>query len=207
MSTRRFYTTACLISLSDIALVVLLLTLLDHRLDRPAVLRFDLTRQARIHAFATPPLTAIMLALTWIGAIKIFAVALAAILLFLVLRGRRHAATLLGGAVAGAFVLNEALKQHFHRIRPQVPWSVGDEHTFSFPSGHSLFSVVLYGTLAYIALHSETTARRRLAILAPAMLMPLGIGPQPRLSRNALPHRRAGGMAYGRVVAARSGPD
>ncbi len=55
-------------------------------------------------------------------------------------------------------------------------WSIGDEHTFSFPSGHSLFAVVFYGTLAYCALHRRTSLRRQFGILAPAMVMPFCIG-------------------------------
>ena len=172
----RFFLAATLIGASDAALTLLLLTLLDHRLDRPPVRQFDLLAQARVHALTAPRLTPVMLALTSIGAIKIFATALALVLVYLVVRARRHEAALLGGAPAGAFALNETLKLHFHRLRPLVPWSLGDEHTFSFPSGHSLFSVVLYGTLAYIALRRPSSPRRRIGVLAPAILLPLGIG-------------------------------
>ena len=73
-------------------------------------------------------------------------------------------------------MLNESLKLHFHRARPRVPWSIGDEHTFSFPSGHSLFAVVLYGTLAYLALGRGRSIAWRLGCVALATLMPLSIG-------------------------------
>jgi undecaprenyl-diphosphatase len=168
--------TATLIALVCCVLILLVLTLLDHRLDLPAVQHFDLTLQARIHSFASPSLTRIMLALTWIGSIKIFLTALAVSILYRLLRHGRHDAILLAGSILGALVLNQTLKLHFHRLRPQVPWSIGDEHTFSFPSGHSLFSVVLYGALAWCALHRRTSPRRRLGVLTPAILMPLTIG-------------------------------
>ncbi len=153
-----------------------LLTLLDWTLEAPSVLRFDLTVQQAIHAHASEPLTAVMLALTWIGAIKIFALSLLCILGFLIASQRKRTAGFLSLSMLGAFLLNETLKLHFHRARPKVPWSIGDEHTFSFPSGHSLFSVVLYGSLAYLALGHARTTRRRYAIVLPAMLLPLGIG-------------------------------
>lgn len=172
---RSWFTTVLIAALSS-GLALLLLTMLNHALSLPAVQHFDTLVQARIHAAASPRLTGIMLALTWLGAIKIFAVALAIVLIFLWLRGRRTDVVLLGGAIAGAFLLNETLKQHFRRPRPQVLWSIGDEHTFSFPSGHSLFAVVLYGTLAYIALHRVGPKARRPGLIALALLMPLGIG-------------------------------
>ena len=171
-----FYRSALVIAALSVAITLLLLSLLDHRLDWPVYQHFDLAVQAWVHGLTNPYLTGIMLALTWIGSIKIFATSLAVALIYLLRRGARHAATLLAGAVVYAFVLNETLKQHFHRIRPQVPWSIGDEHTFSFPSGHSLFAVVFYGTLAYVALHRRTSVRRRFGILIPAAVMPLGIG-------------------------------
>ncbi len=157
-------------------LTLLLLTLLDHRLDLPSFLHFDLALQARIHALASPHLTRVMLAFTWLGSVKIFATALALAILYLLLRDSFHDSVLLGSAITGAFILNETLKLHFHRARPHVLWSIGDEHTFSFPSGHSLFAVVFYGTLAYCALHRQTSTRRQFGILTPAILMPLCIG-------------------------------
>ena len=159
-----------------VALALFLLTLLHHLLSVPAIEHFDSTLQTAVHGLTTPSLTRLMLALTWLGAIKIFAPAMAAAVLWLAYRGRIHEAALLSGGIAGAFVLNEALKLHFHRPRPQLPWSIGDEHTFSYPSGHSLFAVVLYGTLAYLALRMPRRERRSLPVLLLAMLMPLSIG-------------------------------
>jgi undecaprenyl-diphosphatase len=152
------------------------LTLLHAHLEDGAARHFDLAVQLRVHGWSRPWLTAVMLALTWIGSVKIFATSLGIVLGFLVGQRHRHAAALLGLSMLGAFVLNESLKLHFHRPRPTVPWSIGDEHTYSFPSGHSLFSFVLYGTLAYLALHRPVTPRRRVEVLVPAILLPLGIG-------------------------------
>ena len=158
------------------ALSLLLLTVLDHHLGQPAILRADLALQGVVHGWTNPPLTSVMLALTWMGSVKIFATALALVLVLLLLWRRTHDAVLLTAAITGAFVLNETFKLHFHRARPHVPWSIGDEHTFSFPSGHSLFALVLYGTLAYLAWRGAHTLVRRAAILFPALLLTLAIG-------------------------------
>ncbi len=180
MSPRlRLLLSAAGIATLTTAITLVFLTLLDRRLDLPSVLHFDLLWQARIHSLASPLLTHVMVAFTWIGSIKIFATALTIALIYLALRDGLHDAILLFTAIAGAFILNETLKLHFHRMRPQVPWSIGDEHTYSFPSGHSLSSVVFYGTLAWCAIHrrhGRLTPRRRMAILTPALVMPIFIG-------------------------------
>lgn len=177
MSQRsRFAILALLLTILGALACLGALTMLDHKLDTPSLRHFDLSLQTRIHEWASPSLTRCMLALTWIGSIKIFATSLAVVLLFLLQRKRHHAVVLLALTMLGAFALNETLKLHFHRPRPHVLWSIGDEHTFSFPSGHSLFSLVLYGTLSYLALHHAATLTRRLSILAPAILLILGIG-------------------------------
>ena len=173
---KRFLLQALFIAASSTCITLALLTLLDHRLDLPAYLHFDLNVQAFVHSLSFPHLTRLMLAFTWLGSIKIFASALAIAIVYLLRRHGFHDAFLMGSAITGAFVLNESLKLHFHRMRPQVPWSIGDEHTFSFPSGHSLFSVVFYGMLAYCALHRDVSKRRIAGILVPPIIMPFCIG-------------------------------
>ena len=142
----------------------------------PQLAGTDAALMATVHHWYSPGLTAVMLALTEIGAVATFASAVGVVVVLLLYRGHSHPAAILGGALLGAFALNESLKLHFHRARPVVPWSIGYEPTFSFPSGHSLFACALYGTLAYLALRPPTSAARKTAILLPAILLPLGIG-------------------------------
>ena len=157
--------------------ILLLLTWLDHVLPLPGVRQFDLAVQQRIHAFSSPAVTRWMLAFTWLGAMRTFAPALALVVGWLLWRGQtRSLAAMLGLPMVGAIVMNELLKLHFHRLRPQVAWALGDEHTFSFPSGHSLFAVVLYGTLGYAALRLQPSAGRRAGLVAVAALLCLAIG-------------------------------
>lgn len=68
----------------------------------------------------------------------------------LVWRGRRWLALAWVLAVAGNGVLNTTLKQVFERVRPVHDDGLVMAHGFSFPSGHSSGSVVLYGMLAYV---------------------------------------------------------
>lgn len=188
----RLFVTALLFVFVSALASLLLLTLLNNHLEDPGLHHLDLATQTRVHSWTKPGLAEAMLALTWIGSIKIFASALALVLIAFLYWRKFHAAILLTASIIGAFILNETLKVHFHRTRPHVPWAIGDEHTFSFPSGHSLFAIALYGTLAYLALLRPTSVFRRLAILLPALLLVCGIG----LSRIYL------GMHYPSDVAA-----
>ena len=154
------------------ALLCLLLLTALHTLLVP-LHPLDVAIQAHLHALHGMWLDRVMLALTMIGSIRIFSLALAAVLVGMLARGHRHAPAVLAFAITGALVLNESLKVLFHRPRPILPWSIGDEHTFSFPSGHSLFSVVLYGTLCILALrHGERWGK----VVPVAILLPLAIG-------------------------------
>jgi undecaprenyl-diphosphatase len=163
-----------------------LLTALHTRLGDPRVHGFDLGVQALVHGWESPPLTAAMRTLTFIGSIQVFIPTLIAALALMLLtepkvEGRRvvrkrQVTAIFVLAVGGALVLNEVFKSYFHRARPVVPWSIGDEKTFSFPSGHSLFSMVLYGLIAYMVLERKSPGWHRLAVTLAAGAMTFGIG-------------------------------
>jgi membrane-associated phospholipid phosphatase len=69
----------------------------------------------------------------------------------LIVRGRRWLALGWVVACAGNGLLNQALKHVFARVRPQHDHGFAVADGFSFPSGHSSGSVVVYGMLAYLA--------------------------------------------------------
>ncbi|BCL39129.1 hypothetical protein NSMS1_55760 [Nostoc sp. MS1] len=49
----------------------------------------------------------------------------------------------------GALILNTGLKLFFSKPRPELWHQLISEKSFSFPSGHALGSMVLYGFIAY----------------------------------------------------------
>ena len=49
-----------------------------------------------------------------------------------------------------ALIFSPVLKQIWHRTRPDTAHAVG-LHTYSFPSGHTYSSTLIYGLLAYLA--------------------------------------------------------
>jgi len=72
----------------------------------------------------------------------------------LLLRGQRWLALAWVLAVCGNALLNTTLKAVFARTRPLHEGGLVQAEGWSFPSGHSSGSVVLYGMLAYVLLRS-----------------------------------------------------
>ena len=174
------------------ALIAFVLLLLLHTC-LPAFQVLDLTLQASIHGWTDPTLTRIMQALTFIGSIKVFVPTLIVALTILFLTGsrqnqrhvgrKREVVTTFAIGIGGSMILNESFKLIFHRARPHVPWAIGSEPTFSFPSGHALFALVLYGLIFYSARGSARPSGRpkvviltHLPLLALSMLLISGVG-------------------------------
>jgi undecaprenyl-diphosphatase len=113
-----------------------------------------------------PGLTRFFHAVTWFGNPSVatsFTIAVAVLLLFL---GRRRIGRLRRReAVFWLFVLisgrslNLLLKAHFQRQRPPIDFRLVEEDSFSFPSGHSVYSAIFCAMLA-ILLAREIPASR-----------------------------------------------
>lgn len=90
--------------------------------------------------------------------------------------GRRLAAASLALTMAGQGLLQWGLKVLFARPRPELVGALGDAPGFSFPSGHALVGVVLYGYLAYLVGLRWSRPAPRLALGAAAGLVALAVG-------------------------------
>ncbi len=127
-----------------------------------------------LHGIASPGLDLLMNGLTTVGSslviIPLFVLVAAALLV-----NRRFGAGLfLGVASGGALLLDASMKLFFQRPRPQLAYAqvLPD---YSFPSGHTMNSVVFYIALALVAWAAFGPRTGRLA-LALAMLLALGVG-------------------------------
>jgi undecaprenyl-diphosphatase len=99
----------------------------------------------------SPQRTLVALEITSLGTGTAVIVLASVSALFLMLNRQRYAATLLLVATLGGLALNVVLKLHYHRPRPHVfPW-LTDVISSSFPSGHAMNGVIVYGTIAYLA--------------------------------------------------------
>jgi undecaprenyl-diphosphatase len=97
----------------------------------------------------------------------------AAILLALFAWQRRWGSALtLVVITGGTHLLNNVLKDYFHRTRP-TPVLPGYflAQQFSFPSGHAMFSMAFYFYVAYLSWQFVSGARRILVVLILAILV------------------------------------
>ncbi len=137
---------------------------------------WDHAIQSWVHGLASPALTQVMLGLSWMGSTfaLVPAVALAAGLLWW--RRMKNDAVLVVAAALGGVALNEVMKLYFKRLRPDLPWAFVHEHSFSFPSGHSVLAIVMYGIIVYKTLDKLHSRWARTALMVGALLMVAGIG-------------------------------
>ena len=168
--------TSLLVGLLAWLLSLLALGAFHRQIAKPFPMQMDHQIQEAVHGHTTLVLTRIMFAFTWIGSPKVLFPVVPLLAALLWWRRLRHEAVLLLVSMAGAGMLNSALKVHFHRSRPDVPWALVQEGSFSFPSGHSVFAVVLYGTLVYLALRYLRRNLERVALVSVAWVSIAGIG-------------------------------
>jgi undecaprenyl-diphosphatase len=127
-----------------------------------------------LHGLASPVLDRIMNAATFMGSNLVIPPLFAIAVIWLAWLHRFREALFLAIAIGGSLVLTETMKLFFHRPRPQLDWAqvLPD---YSFPSGHTMNSVVFYLALA-VVLWSVRGRRAGLAALTIGIALSLLIG-------------------------------
>ena len=112
--------------------------------------QFDQVLILSIQGFESPTLTLVMKFFTFIGSFpSVFVISLfAAIFLYFVLKHRMEL-ILFGSVVIGTPIINQILKQIFHRARPDLHRLI-EIGGYSFPSGHAMNAFAVYGILTFL---------------------------------------------------------
>lgn len=135
--------------ISCLVILFLVAKLFEEVLERESF-AFDKTCLLWIHQFANPTLDQIMLIITKLGNPN-FVVIIASVTLGLLWwKHYRKEATIFVIACLGTLILNNELKLFFGKPRPELWPRLITETSYSFPSGHALGSLVLYGFIAYL---------------------------------------------------------
>jgi undecaprenyl-diphosphatase len=113
---------------------------------------------------------------TRLGSASLLTLLFLACFLGLCLGGLRRNAWTLAITMAGAVVLENGLKYLVHRARPEPFFGLSAPETYSFPSGHTLFSTCFYGVIAWsIADHvSDSFSRAAIWISAAVIIVVVG---------------------------------
>jgi membrane-associated phospholipid phosphatase len=131
---------------------------------------------ASLHGQATPAATMGFTLVTQLGSTVVLLAVAASAAACLARLGRRWDAAFVVLAFAGAEALTWSLKALFQRERPSFDDPIATASSFSFPSGHALVSLAVYGALAYVALGSRRSRGIRAAFIAGTALAVAAIG-------------------------------
>jgi membrane-associated phospholipid phosphatase len=133
---------------SCLLILFVLAKLAEEVLERDAF-KFDATFLLWLHKFANPNLDNLMLFITNLGNPSTVIVVAGITVLLLWWRHYREEAKIFVITCLGGLILNTGLKLFFSKPRPELWNRLISEKSYSFPSGHALGSIVLYGFIAY----------------------------------------------------------
>ena len=114
------------------------------------LIQFDQVLISSIQSFESPTLTLVMKFFTQIGSFPSMFVIILFVSLFLyfVLKHRIELILFIF-VVAGTPMINQALKQFFHRARPDLHRLI-EIGGYSFPSGHAMNAFTVYGIITFL---------------------------------------------------------
>src|SRR5262249_26976728 len=129
-----------------------------HHVSEGGTQAFDDAVMHWMAAHQNPRVEAVMLEITALGTGTVVGMIVVIAGMFLGPNCHKHSAVLLVAATLGGMVLDNLLKLGFARPRPQIfEWGTHASSS-SFPSGHAMSSVIVYGTVAYLAARLQRNA-------------------------------------------------
>jgi undecaprenyl-diphosphatase len=161
-------------SLAVAVLCLFLFAWLGREMAEGETLRFDNAVRGWAHQFASPGMTRAMTAVSALGYGFLLFALIIVFLFFARLRWLR-AAVWLAITMAGALLLDIALKYAYHRHRPTAFFGVSPG-SYSFPSGHALCSFCFYGALAGLLSARIKSLLWRIVIWSAAAALVMAIG-------------------------------
>lgn len=140
------------------------------------IIGFERRIIAVVQGMESPVLTKVMKIFTFIGSTK-FVIILSMFLIFFLYKVLKHRLELVLfiTAIAGTAILNQLLKQWFHRIRPDFHRLI-EIGGYSFPSGHAMSAFTLYVMISFLLWRHISSRRWRSILIFFSVLMILAIG-------------------------------
>ena len=131
-------------------LIIYLLAKLSEEVWEKEAFAFDKTILLWIHQFANPTWDNIMLNITKLGNPTMMVIITIISLGILWWKKYHQEAKILGLHAFGGVILSYGLKLSFRKARPQLWQQLITETSYSYPSGHALGSMIIYGFIAYL---------------------------------------------------------
>ena len=137
---------------------------------------FDETIRTFVHGLATDSLTTLMQFFTFIGSTACLTTLSFGVVTVFLFKQWKRAAALFTVTMAGAVILNYTLKLSFKRPRPVPFFDTPLPSSYSFPSGHALFSMCFFGILAWLITTRMHRRSVQFFVWTAAVLFILSIG-------------------------------
>lgn len=141
------------------------------------VTKIDYQVSQYFYQLHSPMLNTIMTAITHVGDLLIQTTVTVLIVVILFILKKWRTAIWYGLTVLiGAGILNGVIKELYGRTRPSQIQPLVEIGGYSFPSGHSMGSVIVYGGLLFLILRRLRSTQLKLFVGLLVFLMVLGIG-------------------------------
>ena len=164
------------VDLAIAAFALALFCFLAVEMGRGSTAALDAAARRFVLRIASPELTFSMRIFSLLGEFWMLAGIVALGVAWFLRRGHPHAAALLVISMAGAGILDAALKALFHRLRPEPFFGTRLPDSYSFPSGHAFACTVVCGVLAGLLTAREPRRRVRIALWTAAAFVAAAIG-------------------------------
>jgi undecaprenyl-diphosphatase len=126
----------------------------DEVFEAPATIAVDMWAEHAVERVRTPELTSVLSTVTLVGNTATLAALSVGVGIVLAARRSHRRLAMLAATMVGGSLLNLLLKTHFQRARPSEIPSLVHATGYSFPSGHSMGSMLFFGALAYVVYFS-----------------------------------------------------
>ena len=136
----------------------------------------DNTLRNLLHSYAAEWLTTSMKALSFFGSTLFLVVVTVTLVGVFLIRRQHRSAIIMTVVMTGAVVLNYVLKVSFQRPRPLPYFDTPLPSSFSFPSGHSLFSACFFGIIAWLFASQMSYLFAKAGVWTAAIVLILLIG-------------------------------
>ena len=138
------------------------------------VFSFDKSWLLWIHQFATPLLDRIFLFVTALGNPQIVIIIFVSTIVWVGMKRRYSDGIRFFLICGGALLINSVMKLFFAKPRPELWTRLIVEHSFSFPSGHAVGSMVIYGFIGYLLSKEFKSYRGVIYSIAIIIIMAIG---------------------------------
>lgn len=149
--------------------------IIARELKSPALDRLDKTIELGVHRIDSMPADLVAAAATFIGSNMVIIPVVVILVALAAYRKQRVAAVVLAVDAIAVIVSNQYLKTVFARPRPTLFDKIPLPTDYSFPSGHSMSAVGVWGVIAAVLIALYPAHRRAILVAACALILLIGL--------------------------------